>query len=402
MMSVNGGSNRGKAARALWVTALLLSIVAMALIAVPEPHAHAQAAPASEPIRLLKAEAEKEEVLYKLAYGDPKILAKTIEDAITNVNPDRNKGALIALTRLGRTVELKHAAKLVEHEDEELAGMAAQALLRSSDLKQVREMLKLWDKLEAEKPERAEMVREALKSMNTHPDALKEVMTRARTSKLPDQAKAALDTINHFIPDMNLSKIDDIEKAFKKPEFQKLLKAQCTAQPIAAGATQLMFPGPNGTDLRTCGGNFVLESGKKFQQTLSHAPRDSNEGFEGKFKVFLPTAEETVVISLADVETTQGHYVTLSGSKFGHGTTLPDTAKDFKAAGVWVECKFVWMPFYSNGPITNIYFGGQLVAVEGGNGNVKSTKTPPHFQIECSKGSAAFSPGELKRITKGP
>jgi len=401
MINMNGSSNRGKAARALWVTAFLLSIVAMALIAIPEPQAHAQAALASEPIRLLKAEAEKEEVLYKLAYGDPKVLAKTIEDAITNVNPDRNKGALIALTRLGRTVELKHAAKLVEHEDEELAGMAALALLRSSDLKQVREMLKLWDKLEAEKPERAEMVRESLKSMNSHPDALKEVMSRAKTSKLPDQAKAALDTINHFIPDMNLSKLEDIEAAFKKPEFQKLLKARSTPQAALGGAFVPLYVGIDGKNHDLSGNNIVL-SGGSFERALTRMKREANEGFEIRFKVLLQSEEDVASIVLDGIDGERGGF----GSKFGGfkltcGQGDDQKEHELKAKGTWVECRIWWMPFFEGGPMTCATVNGVYCETKTARLWI-SPKNPPMLRVGSVSGSITMTIPELRRITKGP
>jgi hypothetical protein len=363
----------------------------------------AQEAEKPAQLRLLLAEAQKPETLYKLAYGDQKVLAKTIEDAITNVNPDRIKGALTALIRLGRTVELRHALKHVDHEDEDVAKLAIQALLGSGDLKQVKDMLKKWDELEAAKPERAKLVQDAVSEINTHPEALKELLARAKQSKFPDQAVVALKAINQIIPDTNLEKLEDIEKAFKKPEFQKRLKGQSTAQAATAGALQFAYPGISGDTVRRCGNNIWLGEGDSFSQRLSQVPRDaSKEGYEVRFKVYIHGKDDKVTVGASEEIEGGGMSFHVTGTQLivDHGES--EVTTELKAAGTWVDIR-VWY-------LTATPDRGAMVAFRVGSLDVATTKSSlfgpmksvPKVTVTAAVGSTSVSCGQVLATTKGP
>lgn len=354
-------------------------------------------------LRLLLSEAEKPDVLYKLAYGDQKVLAKTIEDAITNVNPDRIKGALTALIRLGRTVELRHALAHVDHADESVATLAITALLGSGDLKQVKDMLKKWDELEAAKPERAKLVQDAVSGINTHPEALKELLVRAKQSKFPDQAQAALKAINQIIPDKNLEKLEDIEKAFKKPEFQKRLKGQATAQAATAGALQFAYPGISGDSVQRCGNNIWLGEGGTFSQRLSQIPRDeAKEGYEVRFKVYIHGKDDKVTIGAFEEVDGGGMSFHVTGTQLITDSSGSEIVKEFKAAGTWVDIRVWYLIATPDRGAMVAFRAGSLDVTTAKSSLFGPMKSVPKVTVTAAVGSTSVSNGEVLATTKGP
>jgi len=392
--------------RSLGVGMLAATLAGVVLVSVPMDGTsvvHAQGAgdakaKPEEPKAITLKDAESDDLLRKLAYGDAKFLSKTIELSLKSKVVEENQGGILAMIRLSNFQHSKLVLKHFESDNELLMSLAAICLIRCSGTAHLSDVFKRWDKLEAEKSEKLKHFRPNLAGLNCTLESAKLMLARAKQDKLPDQATAALGALKSILNFENTPTVEEVEKLLRDPEFLRNLKLRSQVHKPSSSSIPAFYQAWNLNGAwRSSGSNFQVVNKGAFRLDTTSIERGEKQGFEVRFKVLLEKESDVAVIRMQPASDQLGIGVDITGKKrFG-----ADKEIAMQNTGKWVDFHFAWVPWRradganSMGSINTEAFLGNGTAFE-------FALQPPVFIVACTSGAVWVTPGEITRIDRLP
>lgn len=402
---MEGGFAMGKMFR---VGIALLAVTA-AVVVVPsvvrEDRVLAQAAKdkkdgkPEEPKAIAFKEVTDNALAYKLAFGDPKFLSKSIELSLKSSVIEENQGGLLMMSRLNHFAHSKLAAKFMESDNELTMTLASIVLMRCTNTSHLSDLFKRWDKLEADKSEKLKHFRPNLNLLNASSETIKLLLDRAKQDKLPDQAELALKLLQRHLHAGTDMTLEAIEKTVRSPDFAKTMKLRTTLHKPQTSSQPLFYPAWDIENVRpACGTNFAVREGEAFLFLTAGIERGEKQGFEIRFKVLIEKDDDEVLIRMAQPGANEG----LGTDVTGKCRRVPGEADiGMQNTGKWIEIHYAWMPWKRADGMSAM---GSINS-EGfhGTGSYYRFGTqPPLVQIASKKGTFWISPGEITRIDRLP
>lgn len=386
--------------------AVVLAVcVSVAVLVLPERGSLAQGAKGKDAEKafvaraVTKAEAEDDKFLRKLAYGDQKVLSKCIELSLKSKVVEENQGGLLLMLRLDHFIHARAALKFLDSENEMAMSIAALVLCRVPDAKHLSDFLKKWDKLETDKSSKAPYFRAYAQSLNLHPEALKQLLTRAKQSDLPEQATAALVALNVMLDIDRGTALAEVESRIRNSELHKSIKNRSQLHKPQSSSMLFFHPGwDTKVGQSTCGGNWLARERQSLKFSVADIERGEKQGFDILFKILIENDDDEILIGLLEAgaeNVSAGTVLTATSQK------TADREANIQAKGKWVELRFAWVPWRNIDG--NSAFGSIGSEGFGGGGRYRPFgASPPTVLIYPRKGRCWVSRGELIRIDRLP
>lgn len=393
--------------RSLGVGMLAATLAGVVLVSVPMDGTsvvHAQGAgdakaKPEEPKAITLKDAENDDILTKLAFGDPKYLSKTIELSLKSKVVEENQGGMMLMIRLSHFTHSKLALKFFESDNEVSMNLSSIALMRCTNNSHLNDVFKRWDKLETEKSEKLRHYRINLSGLNYTPEAVKQLLARAKQDKLPDQATVALKTLKFMLNMKTTPTVDEVDKLLRDPAFAKAHKLRSQLHKPQSSSVPAFYNGWDKDSVwQCCGLNIAIGEGAPYVFDTSKIERGEKQGFEVRFKVLLERDTDEAWIRMCPSADATGIGTDLKGNKrIGAG----EKEIQMQNTGRWVDFHFAWVP-WRNADGNNAMGSVNTEGFAGGGTHYEFALQPPVFILGCKKGSLWISPGEITRIDRLP